>query len=335
MLVETCTIPARASSRPSARTPGSVRTSAAISLAVSSGASISTLKAASGGRAATSVAPAVGCRRAARRRAGARVDAGRPAQLGARAAARELAVEVDGELQLVPSRSARISASAIAAPRWAGLEVDDRRDVDRAHARVRARVRAQVDAGDRLARAGEHALGQLAGLARDREHRAVVVGVGGVVDQAGPERGAIAARASGSRPSETLGTASRLSPRVVSERPTAVVAHALADRATATVRSATDGARWALIPAARARMCASSYGARGDAAVTARFSSIARPAATTPSISPTRIWPDGHSSSVDQPSRTSSGTSSTRGGDGGGGEGKSGGGGAGGCFLRA
>ena len=49
------------SASPSARTPGMVRTSAAISRAFSSGASISTLKAASGGRAATSVAPAVGC----------------------------------------------------------------------------------------------------------------------------------------------------------------------------------------------------------------------------------------------------------------------------------
>jgi hypothetical protein len=67
-LVEICTMPLAASSRPSARTPGSPssppsRISAAIrraSASVAGGAS-STLNATSGPRAATSVAPAVGC----------------------------------------------------------------------------------------------------------------------------------------------------------------------------------------------------------------------------------------------------------------------------------
>jgi hypothetical protein len=45
----------------------------------------------------------------------------------------------------------------------------------------------QVDARDRLARARDDLLGQRARLPLEREDRTVVVGVGGVVDQARPE----------------------------------------------------------------------------------------------------------------------------------------------------
>ena len=71
--------------------------------------------------------------------------------------------------------------------------VHDRRDVERAHARVHARVRAHVDPLDRDARALRERAVQLARLAREREDGAVVVGVGVDVEHARPaarERGA-------------------------------------------------------------------------------------------------------------------------------------------------
>ena len=71
--------------------------------------------------------------------------------------------------------------------------VDDRRDVEHPHARVHAGVGGQVDPLDRLARAFQQRQVQRARLAREREHGAVVVGVGVDVEQpraAGDERGA-------------------------------------------------------------------------------------------------------------------------------------------------
>lgn len=69
----------------------------------------------------------------------------------------------------------------------------DRGDVDHADARVDARVRGQVDAVDGLPRALEQRQVQRARLPREREHRAVVVGVRVDVEQpraTGDERGA-------------------------------------------------------------------------------------------------------------------------------------------------
>ena len=78
------------------------------------------------------------------RRAEIRVDpvqAARPAQLRARAPAAELAVEVHGDAEPpeLLGEHQRLGAGGAAVGL---LEVDDRGDVDDAHARVQARVRA-------------------------------------------------------------------------------------------------------------------------------------------------------------------------------------------------
>ena len=98
MLVETWT--ALLSWRPRARTSSVVLEVLARSPSpVSRVASISTLNATSGGRAATSVAPAVGC--ALRAEVGLEVvEAAGSSQLRARPPAGELAVEVDGDAEL-------------------------------------------------------------------------------------------------------------------------------------------------------------------------------------------------------------------------------------------
>ena len=107
----------------------------------------STLKATSGGRAATSTAPAVGCSRcgpkSGRQLAG---SIRAPAPPGRRGAARPACARrrarrtgTPAARARSPSRSPSTSASAHAAPRSAGVEVHDRRDVERADARVDAR----------------------------------------------------------------------------------------------------------------------------------------------------------------------------------------------------
>ena len=91
---------------------------------------------------------------AARRRAsGARARRAAAAQLGARAAAGQRAVEEDREPSSSPIRSAATAPRR--RPRRARLrvEVDDGRDVERADVRVHAAVAAQVDARRRASRA--------------------------------------------------------------------------------------------------------------------------------------------------------------------------------------
>jgi hypothetical protein len=58
------------------------------------------------------------------------------------------------------------------------VQVDDRGDVEHAHARVDALVLAEVDAGDRLGGRAHDELVQRPGLTLDREHRPVMVRVG-------------------------------------------------------------------------------------------------------------------------------------------------------------
>ena len=134
MFVETCVTVLSWS--PSARTSSSARTNFAIRLAVASGASISTLKAISGGRAATSVAPAVGW--LGWPEVGLEVvQAAGLAELRAGAAAGQLAVQIDGDAELpdLVGEHERLGARGA----LVGLvEVDDRRHVDGSHARVQA-----------------------------------------------------------------------------------------------------------------------------------------------------------------------------------------------------
>ena len=122
------------------------------------------MNAISGGRAATSVAPAVGWR--AGPKSGLKLlEAAGLAQLGAGAAAGQLAVEIHGDAELpdLVGEHERLGARGA----LVGLvEVDDRRHVDGSDARVQALVARQVDAGDRRSDASEHGGVQLAGLAR-------------------------------------------------------------------------------------------------------------------------------------------------------------------------
>jgi membrane-associated protein len=66
-----------------------------------------------------------------------------------------------------------------------GRAEDDRCDVERAHARVRALVRAHVDPRDRLARTRDQPVGEGLRLANQGEHAAVVVRVRVDVEQPG------------------------------------------------------------------------------------------------------------------------------------------------------
>ena len=128
-------------------------------------------------------------------------------QLRPRPPAREFAVEIHGHAELpeLVGEHERLGARRAA---LALVEVDDRRDVEDAHARVDALVRVEVDPRDRLPRPGQHGLVQLARGADQREHGPVMDGVGGGVDQPGPEGGGDRVERRGwSRPSETLGTA--------------------------------------------------------------------------------------------------------------------------------
>ena len=77
----------------------------------------------------------------------------------------------------------------------ARVDVDDRRDIERAHVRMLAGVRGaatgaghHVDALDRHARAAQQRVHELVGAPGEREHRAVVVGIGVDVQHARPVR---------------------------------------------------------------------------------------------------------------------------------------------------
>ena len=112
------------------------------------------------------------------------------AQLRARAPARERAVEEHRQLELERKRVGEDQRLGDRGAAIGGVEVHDRRDVDRAHARVHSLVPGQVDALDGDARGVGDMACQRPRLTPDREHRAMVVRVGRYVDEPGAERGA-------------------------------------------------------------------------------------------------------------------------------------------------
>ena len=181
--IETCATPPRCgSSSPIARTPGSPssppsRISAAIRRASSSvaGGASSTLKATSGGRAATSTAPArrVRARRAEVRRQLAGRDAARRARRARRGAARRACGRRRARRRgrpagpsSWPSRSATTSASAHAAPRRASSRWTTGTTSIAPTCGCEPAWRAQVDPLDRGARALEQRGRERAGLRR-------------------------------------------------------------------------------------------------------------------------------------------------------------------------
>ena len=229
------------------------------SASVAGGAS-STLKATSGGRAATSVAPAVGCGRGRAVVGRQPVERARPPQRGSRAPARERAIEID--------RQAEVGAEAMAEQQRLGARrpalgvgaVHDRGDVERPHARVHARVRAQVDPLDRDPRALRERAVQLARLAREREDGAVVIGVGVDVEHAraaGCER-----RADGLEDARGRGPRRRWGPPAAAAQPTAAVAtirHGVAGSApSASVQRSVNAVSRSFEPSSTAAVSRSS-----------------------------------------------------------------------------
>ena len=175
-----------------ARSPGSPsrppsRIAAAISRAVPKwlGGASSTLNATSGGRAATSVTPALGCGRrgpksgvnSPARDARREVRDAAAADLGARAPAGEDAVEEHGQPQLAREQfgghqrlGARRAALGLA-------HVHERNHVDRPDMRMLAAIGPQIDPLHRLPGARKQRRRQRALSARQAEDRAVVIGV--------------------------------------------------------------------------------------------------------------------------------------------------------------
>ena len=112
------------------------------------------------------------------------------AQLGSRATCRQLPVEEHGQPELLAQpvgENERLGAGGSSVGRF---EVDDRRHVDRADTRVDPDMPVEVDPADRLGSALQHRAGQAPGLPSQREHAAVVVGVGVDPEQARVERSA-------------------------------------------------------------------------------------------------------------------------------------------------
>ena len=116
-------------------------------------------------------------------------------QLGARAVSRQRAVEEDGQTELLREEVARDEGLCARGAAILGSDVDDRRDVHGANARVDAVVAAQVDAGDRLTRAREQRGREHPRLPGERVDGAVVVGIGMDVEQ--PDAGALEGAADG------------------------------------------------------------------------------------------------------------------------------------------
>ena len=156
------------------------------------------LNATSGARAQTRVAPALGCRRAGPK-SGAQLaggdalgEPGDPAgaQLRARPSAGELAVEEDGNRQLLADPVGEDERLRDRGAAGGGVEVDDRRDVERAHVgMLAARLRAggageHVDPRHGLACARQQGVRQRARRAGEGVDRAVVVGVAVDVQEA-------------------------------------------------------------------------------------------------------------------------------------------------------
>jgi hypothetical protein len=110
--------------------------------------------------------------------------AGAP-QRGSRAPARECAVQVDGQVEVAAEPVPEQQRLRARRPALGLRAVHDRGDVERPHARVHARVGGEVDPVQRDPRPLDERLMQLARRAREREHGAVVVGVGVDVEDAG------------------------------------------------------------------------------------------------------------------------------------------------------
>ena len=160
------------------------------------GAASSRLNATSGARAATSVAPVrgSGCRRAevgpqlVVRDAFGEGGQAALAQLRARASAGQLAVEEHGQAG-APELLARDERGGAGGAAAGGVEVDDRRDVERADVRVAAVVGAQVDELGAGAGARDEGADDRVRVAGERVDGAVVVGVGVDVEQPGARGG--------------------------------------------------------------------------------------------------------------------------------------------------
>ena len=110
------------------------------------------------------------------------------AELGAGPSLRELAVQEHGKLELVAEQVAEDKRLCARGTAISGVEVHDRRDVVRTHAWMNPFVVVDVDAADHLGGAVRDRLRQLHGLTCEREHAAMVVGVGVNVEKAGVKR---------------------------------------------------------------------------------------------------------------------------------------------------
>ncbi len=114
----------------------------------------------------------------------------RPAapQVRPRPALCQLPVQEHGQLELVAEQVAEHERLRARGAAIVGIEVDDRGHVDRADARVDALVLVQIDLADRLGRTVQHGPREVPGLAGEREHAPMVVGVRVDVEQARVER---------------------------------------------------------------------------------------------------------------------------------------------------
>ena len=110
-------------------------------------------------------------------------------QLGARAALRQLAVHEDRYAQIVAKPGGHDKRLRARGAPLAGIQVHERHNVERAHVRVHADVFGvailpNVDAFNGYPPTGKQSSRQRALRAREREHRAVMVGIGVDVEQA-------------------------------------------------------------------------------------------------------------------------------------------------------
>jgi hypothetical protein len=97
---------------------------------------------------------------------------------------RELAVEEHRHAELLSDQRGGGEHLRDGRPAPLLVEVDDRHHVERAHVRVDAGVRADVDARDRGARAAQQRLRHVPLPRGEREHGAIVVRVGVEVEEA-------------------------------------------------------------------------------------------------------------------------------------------------------
>jgi hypothetical protein len=96
----------------------------------------------------------------------------------------ELAVQEDRHAELLPDHRRRGERLGGRRPAPLLVEIDHRHHVQGAHVRMDARVGADVDARDHRARAAQERLRELPLPRGEREHRAVVIGVGVEIEKA-------------------------------------------------------------------------------------------------------------------------------------------------------